>query len=229
MKLLLSNDDGIDAPGLQALYTAAQSLGDPVIVAPAGPQSGVSHAVTWESGVRIEPREDQRYAIHGTPADCARLGLLKIVPEAKWVLSGINHGGNLGADVYYSGTVAAVREAVLHGWPGVALSHYHVDGREYDWPRAARWIQPILADLLARPIEPGLFYNVNLPHLLPTAPDPEVVFCPLDPHPLPLSYRHEADGRSYYNGVYHTRQRKAGADVDVCFEGRIAITEIRLF
>ena len=229
MKLLLSNDDGIDAPGLQALLAAAQHFGDPVVVAPAGPQSGVSHAVTWESGVRIEPRGDHAYAIHGTPADCARLGLLKIVPEAKWVLSGINHGGNLGADVYYSGTVAAVREGVLHGWPGIAFSHYHVDGREYDWPRAARWIQPVLADLLARPVEPGLFYNVNLPHLLPTAPDPEVVFCPLDPHPLPLSYRHEADGRSFYNGIYHTRQRTAGADVDVCFEGRIAVTEIRLF
>jgi 5'-nucleotidase len=229
MKLLLSNDDGIAAAGLDALLTAARTVGDPVVVAPAGPQSGVSHAVTWESGVRIEPRGPQRYAIHGTPADCARLGLLKIAPDAKWVLSGINHGGNLGADVYYSGTVAAVREGVLHGWPGIAFSHYHAEGREFDWARAVRWIQPLLKDLLSRPIEPGLFYNVNLPHLLPTAADPEVVFCPLDPHPLPLSYRHEADGKSYYNGVYHARQRTPGADVDICFEGRIAVTAIRLF
>ena len=118
MKLLLTNDDGIDAPGLEALLNAARAFGDPVIVAPAGAQSGVSHRVTWQEGVRIEPRGAKRFAIHGTPADCTRLGLLKLVPEAKWVLSGINHGANLGADMHYSGTVAAVREAVLHGWPG---------------------------------------------------------------------------------------------------------------
>src|SRR5688572_24788840 len=160
MKLLLSNDDGIDAPGLQALLEAASTLGDPVLVAPAGPQSGCSHAVTWEGAVRIEPRGEQRFAIHGTPADCSRLGLLKLVPDAQWVLSGINHGGNLGADVYYSGTVAAVREAVLHGWPGIALSHYVRTGMEVDWERAAKWVAPILADLMARPIEPGVFFNV---------------------------------------------------------------------
>src|SRR6187401_227730 len=110
MKFLLTNDDGIDAPGLEALISAARTLGEPVVVAPAGPQSGVSHAVTWHGGVRIESRGDERYAIHGTPADCTRLGLLRVVPDATWVLSGINHGANLGADVYYSGTVAAVRE-----------------------------------------------------------------------------------------------------------------------
>src|SRR5678815_3136119 len=98
MKLLLTNDDGIDADGLQALLTAAQQFGDPVLVAPAGPQSGCSHATS--ASVRVEPR-DAGYAIYGTPADCTRFGLLKLVPDAKWVLSGINHGGNLGADVYY--------------------------------------------------------------------------------------------------------------------------------
>ena len=185
MKLLLTNDDGIDAPGLEALLNAARTLGDPVIVAPAGPQSGVSHAVTWHEGVRIEPRGEKRFAIHGTPADCTRLGLMTLVPDAKWVLSGINNGGNLGADVHYSGTVAAVREAVLHGWPGIAVSQYRKKGVEIDWARATDWITPILADLLARPIESGLFYNVNLPILPPGAEKPEVVWCQLDPKPLP--------------------------------------------
>src|SRR5438046_3934247 len=191
MNLLLTNDDGIDAPGLEALLNAARALGDPVIVAPAKPQSGVSHAVTWHEGVRIEQRGDKRFAIHGTPADCIRLGLLRLAPDAAWILSGINHGANLGADVHYSGTVAAVREAVLHGWPGVAVSHRHQKGKEFDWQRAATWVTPILTDLMARPIEPGLFYNVNLPHLDPTDPEPQVVWCSLDPNPLPLSYRHE--------------------------------------
>jgi 5'-nucleotidase len=229
VKFLVSNDDGIDAPGLQALVIAARALGDPVVVAPAGAQSGVSHAVTAHRAVRIEARESHRFAIHGTPADCARIGLLRLVPDANWVLSGINHGGNLGADVHYSGTVAAVREGVLHGWPGVAVSHYCKRGMEFDWERAANWVGRVLAGLLSRPIEPGLFYNVNLPHLTPAESDPEVVFCPLDPHPLPLSYRHDEENGLYYSGDYQARRRTLGADVDVCFGGRIAVTAIRLF
>lgn len=229
MKLLLSNDDGIDADGLAALLDAARTLGDPVVVAPAGPQSGVSHTITWQRSVQLEPRGEKRFAVSGTPADCARLGLLRVAPDAKWVLSGVNEGGNLGADVYYSGTVAAVREAVLHGWPGIAVSHYVRKDAPIDWPRATRWTARVLAELLARPIERGLFYNVNLPHLAVTDPDPEMVFCPLDPHPLPLSYRHEANGQHFYDGIYHQRQRQPGSDVDVCFGGRIAVTEIRLF
>lgn len=229
MKFLLSNDDGIDAPGLEALLAATKTLGEAVIVAPAGPQSGVSHAVTWEGAVRIELRGERRFAIHGTPADCTRIGLLRIVPDASWVLSGINYGANLGADVHYSGTVAAVREGVLHGWPGVALSHYSRDGLEIDWCRAATWTTRVLNRLFAEPIRTGLFYNVNLPHLEPNDPEPEIVFCPLDPHPLPLSYRHEEETGLYYNGDYHARARSPGADVDVCFGGAIAITAIRLF
>ena len=228
MNLLLTNDDGIDAPGLEALLTAACTLGDPVVVAPAKPQSGVSHAVTWHEGVRIEPRGEKRFAIHGTPADCIRLGLLRLVPDAKWVLSGINHGANLGADVHYSGTVAAVREAVLHGWPGVAVSYYRKAGVEFDWVRAANWVVPILADVLSRPVEPGLFYNVNLPNLSPGAERPETVWCPLDPNPLPLNYRHEEESDLYYAGDYQLRHRTPGADVEICFGGRIAITAVRL-
>ena len=104
------------------------------------------------------------------------------------MLSGINHGANLGADVYYSGTVAAVRETILHGWPGIAFSHYR-KGADFDWARATRWITPLLRKLLDRPIEPGLFYNVNLPLLAAGAPEPEVIWCPLDPKRLPLNYR----------------------------------------
>jgi 5'-nucleotidase len=228
MKFLVTNDDGIDAPGMEALVAAARTVGEPVVVAPAGPQSGVSHAVTWREGVRIEPRGETRYAIHGTPADCTRLGLLHVVPDAKWILSGINHGANLGADVYYSGTVAAVREALLHGWPGIAFSHYRKGGVEYDWARAQRWIVPVLSDLLARPIEQGIFYNVNLPILAPYAPDPKVIRCPLDPKPLPLNYRHEEESGLYFAGDYNLRHRTPGADVDVCFGGNIALTAVRM-
>lgn len=228
MKFLVTNDDGIDALGLAALVNAAHSLGEPIVVAPADPQSGVSHAVTWHDGVRIEPRGERRFAIHGTPADCTRLGLLHIAPDAKWILSGINHGANLGADVYYSGTVAAVREALLHGWPGIAFSHYRKDRLVFDWSRAQRWVAPVLADILGRPGAPGVFYNVNLPLLPPGAPEPEVIWCPLDPKPLPLNYRHEAESGLYFAGDYSLRGRTPGADVDVCFGGNIAVTEVRL-
>ena len=229
MKILLSNDDGIDAPGLAALLAAARDFGEPIVVAPAGPQSGVSHMITWEKGVRLELRGADAFAVHGTPADCARLGLLRVAPDAAWVLSGINHGGNLGADIYYSGTVAAVREAVLHGWPGIAFSHYLRDDTAPDWPRATRLVARVLTDLLARPVEPGLFYNVNLPHLAVGAPEPEIVFCPLDPHPLPLSYHHGENGHHFYDGDYQARARNPGTDVDTCFTGRIAVTALRLF
>ncbi|MFN2509670.1 MAG: 5'/3'-nucleotidase SurE [Chthoniobacterales bacterium] len=228
MKFLVTNDDGVDASGLEALVRAARRLGHPVVVAPAAPQSGVSHAVTWHEGVRIEARDEERFAIHGTPADCTRLGLLHLVPDAKWVLSGINHGANLGADVYYSGTVAAVREAVLHGWPGIAVSHYRKSAVQFDWQRAERWIVPVLTELFASPAEPGFFYNVNLPVLPAGAADPEVVWCPLDPKPLPLNYRHEEESGLYYAGDYNLRGRTPGADVDVCFGGRIAVTAVRL-
>ncbi len=229
MKFLLSNDDGIEARGLAALSEASRAFGERVTVAPARPQSGMSHVVTWEGGVYLEKRGTGRFAVHGTPADCARLGLLRVAPDANWVLSGINHGGNLGADVYYSGTVAAVREAVLHGWPGVALSQYLRDDRPPDWERTSRWAARVLAELLPRPVEPGLFYNVNFPALAAEDPEPEMVFCPLDPNPLPLSYRHEEDNRHAYDGIYASRRRTSGADVDTCFGGRIAVTEMRLF
>jgi 5'-nucleotidase len=228
MKLLLTNDDGVEAPGLQALLDAAAPLGEPVVAAPVGALSGCSHRVTTHGPIRIAGRGPARYAVEGTPADCVRVALHVLAPDAAWVLSGINEGGNLGADVWHSGTVAAAREAVLHGWRAIALSHYHKKGRAIDWQRAAAWVRPILRRLMEQPQEAGVFWNVNLPHLEPGAPDPEVVFCRLDPAPLPLSFRREGDAL-HYDGDYHRRRRGSGTDIDVCFGGRIAVTRLTLF
>ncbi len=227
MRVLLTNDDGIDAPGLQALEAAAAELGDLVVVAPCDAQSGCGHRVTTHAPLQPVARGEARFALDGTPADCVRLALSGLTGTPEWVLSGINAGGNLGADVYHSGTVAAVREAALHGVPGVAVSHYRRRGADFDWPRAARWTRSLLADLVARPHEPGTFWNVNLPHLLTAEADPEVVFCPLEIAPLPLRFFEEA-GRYLYDGDYHKRQRGSGGDVDVCFSGHIAVTKLRL-
>jgi 5'-nucleotidase len=227
MKLLLTNDDGIDAPGLEALLAAATSLGDPVVVAPFEGQSGCGHRVTTGQWLRLDPRATGLFAVSGTPGDCVRLALHQITPDADWVLAGINHGGNLGADIHHSGTVAAVREAALHGKPGVAVSHFIKKDLPLDWPRASTWITPILSDLLCRPHLPGSFWSINLPHLEPDAPDPQVVFCPLDPSPLPLCFRQDGD-LWHYAGDYHARKRRPGADVDVCFRGMIAVTRLSL-
>ena len=227
MRLLLTNDDGIDAPGLEALYQVAADLGQPVLVAPMEAHSGCSHRVTTGAPIRVE-RRPKGYAVTGTPADCVRIGLHGLVKDAAWVLSGLNEGGNLGVDVHHSGTVAAVREAVVHGRPGIAMSHYHKGGSQIDWLRAARWLLPLLADLMARPWTPGTFWNINLPHLDREDADPEVVFCPLDPGPLPLSFRSDGDWW-HYDGKYHERPRAAGSDVDVCFRGHIAVTRLTLY
>jgi 5'-nucleotidase len=225
MKLLLTNDDGIEAPGLRALFAAALRMGEPVVVAPVHALSGCSHRVTTDQPIRVERRSHFQYAVEGTPADCVRVALHRVTPDVDWVLSGINAGGNLGADVYHSGTVAAVREAVLHGRPGIAVSQYRRRGVPIEWQRAVSWVTPILRDLLVQPWIPGSFWNINLPHLDASAADPEVVFCRLDPAPLPLSFRLDGDA-FHYNGDYHDRQRDPGSDVDICFSGRIAVTRI---
>jgi 5'-nucleotidase len=227
MKFLVTNDDGIEAEGLEVLLAVARQLGDALVVAPAEPQSGCSHQVTTNRPVKVEARGDGHFAIFGTPADCVRVGLGQLVTDATWVLSGINHGGNLGADVHYSGTVAAVCEAVLHGWPGIAVSHFRRRGQEFDWSRAARLLLPLLRELLNRPSERGAFWNINLPHPADQGPEPQVVFCPLDPSPLPLDYVHEA-GEYQYAVDYFNRPRVDGCDVDVCFGGKIAVTHVRL-
>ena len=223
MVFLLTNDDGIDAPGLAALAEAVAEMGPNVWIAPCGPQSGCSHRVTTGEPLRIVPHAQGQWAIAGTPADCVRLGLKRLAPQMTWVLSGINHGGNLGADVHHSGTVAAVREAALHGFPGIALSHYHKTGVDIDWRRAARLLRPVVQDLVGRTWTPGTFWNINLPHLAADAPDPQVVICPLDRSPLPINYREE-DGHWHYDANYHERPRRPGSDVDVCFSGKIAVS-----
>ena len=227
MKFLLTNDDGFDAPGLQALIKAVEGLGRCVVGAPHEPLSGCSHQVTTHEPIRVEARGLSRYSLSGTPADCVRIGLRQLAANADWVLSGINQGGNLGADVYYSGTVAAVREAVLEGVPGIAVSQYCKKDLPIDWTRSARWVRPLLRKLLQAPWVAGTFWNINLPHLEPGRPDPQTVYCPLDLSPLPVTFRMEGTG-FLYNGNYHQRRYDPGKDVEVCFRGDIAVTQVRL-
>ena len=229
MKILLTNDDGIDAPGLEALATAAECLGgEVVVVAPAEPHSGCGHRVTTDRPLVVEEISAGRFRVSGTPADCVRLALGRLVPETRLVISGINDGGNLGADIHLSGTVAAAREAALHGRLALAASHYHRRGTVIDWSRAANWLAGVLHGLGDRlGAGAGEFWNVNLPDLPVTASPPAVVECRVDPSPFALGYR-MADGGWYYDSSYHDRPRVAGGDVAVCFAGGIALSRLRV-
>jgi len=225
--LVVTNDDGIEAPGLAALSEAAKEFGRVVIVAPREPSSGCSHQATTHGPIEIRCLGSDRFAVGGTPVDCVRLAIDQLVPDAVWILSGINAGGNLGTDVFHSGTVAAVREAAIHGRRGIAVSQYLARGRPVDWATASSWAARALGQIMRMGWEPGSFWNVNLPHPPPGVPDPKLTICALDPSPLPLAYRRDADS-VFYEGDYQSRARRPGGDVAVCFGGDIAITRLTL-
>lgn len=167
MLLLLSNDDGIDAPGLHALEAALAPVGDVVVVAPATEQSAKSHALTMHEPLRVDARGNRRFAVSGTPADSVYLGVHRLCggrPDV--VVSGINRGTNLGDDVHYSGTVAAAREGALQGIPAVAVS-LQVDGKQPGGPRhwgtAGEAVRRIVEEVLRNGLPPGCFLNLNVP------------------------------------------------------------------
>jgi 5'-nucleotidase len=225
MTIILTNDDGIDDPGIRALQQAISEK--TTIVAPDRQYSGCGHQVTTHQGMKLTKRSPTEYILEGTPADCTRIAITKIATNTKLVLSGINPGGNLGNDVYTSGTVAAVREAAIHGIPGIAISHWIKHPLVIDWSVATRWANKVLEDLLPRPLPPGSFWNVNLPHLELDQPEPKIILCEASVAPLPVDYRVEGD-IYYYQGEYAKRDRSPGTDVDICFGGNIAVTLMRL-
>ncbi len=225
MKILLTNDDGYDAPGIERLREVCGAWGEVTVVAPAGAMSGVGHAVTTSQPLALREHDAAHFSLSGTPADCVRVGLRELVPDTDWVVAGINAGGNMGADAYTSGTLAAVREAALLGWPALALSQYVAPARPIDWEGSGRRAQRVLEDVLARPREPEVYWNANLPH-----PEDErrvcaVVEAPLDPSPMLVRYR-RVDDHFHWGGDYHERPREPGSDVDVCFSGEIALTRL---
>lgn len=226
MTLILTNDDGIDAPGIQALRAALHAR-DSIIVAPQQHLSGCGHQVTTDGPINVQRRSDLEYAVGGTPADCTRIAITHLAKNVKWVISGINSGGNLGVDSYISGTVAAVREAAFHGIPGIALSQYRKGSKPVNWQIPTRLASLVLADLLNRPLETGSFWNVNFPYLEPEEPEPKIIFCQPSIEPLPVAYRVEGDNY-FYTGKYGDRPYSKGTDVDVCFSGNIAVTKISL-
>jgi 5'-nucleotidase len=225
MKLLITNDDGIDAPGIEALVEAVRSFGDGYVVAPTKCHSGCGHKLTTDESIELEERGGRRFAVAGTPADCVRLGLLEIVPDADWVIAGINAGGNLGVDIYLSGTVAAAREGAFLGVPSIAFSYYRPKGHEPDWSWATGQAERLIQKLTVDRPQAGSIWNVNFSGRSAGRADPELVECFVDPSPLPLQYA-KSGRRFTYDTDYHARTRVPESDVDHCFRGGTTISRI---
>lgn len=162
MAILVSNDDGIGAAGLQALVAALEPLDEVWVVAPDRNQSAVSHALTLHRPLRIEAVSERRFSVDGTPTDCINLALHAVMNERPClVVSGINHGANLGEDVTYSGTVSAAMEATLLGIPAIAVSL--VGSGEFDFTAAARLSRALAAAVMEQGLPPDTLLNVNVP------------------------------------------------------------------
>ncbi|MCB1226075.1 MAG: 5'/3'-nucleotidase SurE [Verrucomicrobiales bacterium] len=240
LRILLTNDDGIDAAGLAALETATRAAlpnAHIFIAAPATVQSQGGHRVTTHTPLRAEPRGEDRWAIHGSPADCVRIALRALDLTPDWVFSGINEGGNMGQDLPISGTVAAVREAAYHGVRGMAFSHFIRHEIPLDWAVVTPWVADLISEQKNASLERGTFWNFNLPHL-PGAtnqplPRPEIVDTQPAHSPLPVRYAalpHAEDGSLLfqYTGRYAERPADGGSDVEACFSGRISRSQISI-
>jgi 5'-nucleotidase len=165
-RILVTNDDGIHAPGLKVLEAAARSLSDDVwVVAPEVEQSATSHSLTTRRPLRIRRFGEQRLAVDGTPTDCVLVATKKLLADRPpdIVLSGVNHGANLAEDVGYSGTVAAAMEAAFLGFRAIAFSQVGISGQPVDFAPAEAWIPRLVERLYDQPWQRDQLINVNFP------------------------------------------------------------------
>ena len=170
MRILLTNDDGINAPGLNVLERIARQLSDDVwICAPAEEQSGAGHSLTLSRPVRLRQHAERRFSVSGTPTDSVTMALRKALPgPPDLILSGVNRGANLGDDVTYSGTVAAAMEGALAGIRSIALSQVYRKegvGNDVSFAAAEEWGAKAIAPLLEVPFTPRTLININFPPL----------------------------------------------------------------
>jgi 5'-nucleotidase len=163
MRILVSNDDGINAAGIQALYTVLSKEHEVYMIAPSEEKSACSNAISMRGALSVKRHDERIFSVGGYPADCVNIGLHgKIIPEPDIVISGINHGPNMGEDIYYSGTVAAARVAFIHGKTGIAVS---LDSKEdLQWlDNAAVFIGHFVATQGHEFTGSPVLYNINYP------------------------------------------------------------------
>ena len=165
-RVLISNDDGVNAPGLKVLARVMQKLVKEVwVVAPETEQSAASHSLTIRQPLRIRKVSHRRYAVNGTPTDSVLLGLIEVMKDKPpdLVISGVNCGGNLGEDVIYSGTVAAAMEGSLLGFPAIAFSQVTSDQHSVKWSIVEKWLPKVLEGMIEIPFPSSVLFNVNFP------------------------------------------------------------------
>ena len=238
MRVLLTNDDGVHAPGLEVLERIAARFADELwIVAPSEEQSGAGHSLTLSQPLRLRKLGERRFCVTGTPTDSVMMGLAHILADAKpdLILSGVNRGANLGEDVTYSGTVSAAMEGALAGIPSIALSQsYAREGMGDTVPFAAAeaWAERVLAPLIAAPFPARTLVNVNFPALAPDAvKGVRVVRQGIrDYGRLRIDKRTDPRGFNYYWFGLRPIQHTPGhvTDLEAIADGYITVTPLHL-
>jgi 5'-nucleotidase len=232
MQILVTNDDGIYAPGLAALEREMRSLGDVCLVAPSTEQSGVGHSITYLTPLIVKEVFDgerhRGWAVEGSPADCVKLGVFEFCPRRPdLVVSGINYGLNAGINVLYSGTVAAAIEGAFFGITSFALSLQYEDHPHFD--EAARIAGEVIrAILAAKGPEPQLF-NINIPTAALFS-RPRVKIVPMDVAPYNERFEKRIDprGRSYYwaTGTLPAPRAQHETDLTAIKQGCVTVTPL---
>lgn len=234
VRIVLTNDDGIDAPGIAALRSALEGLGEILTLAPAAHQSATSHAVTFNGPLTVEPRRFgdrdayEGLAIGGRPADCIKLGLSELIDgEVDLVISGMNAGANVGINVIYSGTVGAAREAAILGVPAIAVSLHVGDWNAIRWPDAADHARRTIDTLLDHGLPKAALVNVNVP-ILDDGREPKGIrvarACTV---PLLDEYERRSDGSYRIRSTMTFRRRDPDTDVAALFDGYITLTPLQ--
>ena len=256
MRILLTNDDGLRAPGIRAMYEALadvdRTFGRPLhgsepdnifVVAPETVQSATSHGLTFHQPMLARPQAVTPYmngvSVDGRPADCVKLAIHSLWPEEfgkdsapELVISGMNAGANCGVNVLYSGTVAAASEATILGIPSIAVS-LHLGSGKPRFDVAARHARQVIERVLEAGLTTDECLNINVPVTEDDGPLPPVRVCPMSPHAHVDDYdqRRNPSGEMYFwaagNGL-NFRQTPEGSDVNALFQGMITVTPLKI-
>lgn len=233
-RILVSNDDGINAPGLKLLVKVARALCPDVwVVAPEVEQSGASHSLTIQRPLRIRKLAPRRFAVDGTPTDCVLLAVNVILRDKRPTLmfSGVNRGANLGEDVTYSGTVAAAMEATLLDVPSIAFSQHYANGGPVPWATAAAHAPEVIRRLTAQPWPRNTLINVNFPDV-PAEAVRGIVATRQGKRKIGdgVAERVDPRGRAYYwiGPLREESPDEPGTDLNAVTQGKVALTPIYL-
>jgi 5'-nucleotidase len=238
MRILITNDDGINAPGLVTLEKIARALSDDVVViAPETDQSGVSHSLSLSTPLRLRQIGEGRYAVSGTPTDCVLMGAQHLLKgkAPDLILSGVNRGQNIAEDVTYSGTIAAAMEGTMLGVPSIAMSQAHgIGGGEgLRWNCAEHHGPAIIRKLLAHGFARGTLFNVNFPDCEPDEVAGASVTIQGQRNQsalIDVVEREDFRGGAYYWLAFRreTPTRIEGTDLWALFQKRISISPLHL-